>query len=120
WGDAPGFVERKPPALKARVTFRHMNCAFSAWFAGGNPIPGAMPRLLWVVSRRQPFGAKHDAFHGCLYRKWGKEEVNVLTREAAARHGKSSLLLQRTHDRNYFYSTVRQGHNQRNPPPCQR
>jgi hypothetical protein len=35
-----------------------------------------------------------------------KEEVNVLTREAAERHGKSSLLLRRTHDRNYFYSTV--------------
>jgi hypothetical protein len=52
--------------------------------------------------------------------KWCKEEVNVLTREAAERHGKSSLLLPRTHDRNYFYSTVRQRHNQRNPPPCQR
>ena len=62
----------------------------------------------------------HRSRHGCLYRKWCKQEVNVLTREAAARHGKSSLLLPRTHDRNYFYSTVRQGHNQRNPPPCQR
>jgi hypothetical protein len=51
----------------------------------------------------------------------GDSGVNIYNNGGGTvRHGKSSLLLPRTHDRNYFYSTVGQGRNQRSPPPCQR